>query len=290
MNADCKTIHGRLYDYVITESISLGTYYGKLKVRGDLGQIDPGISVEITTQKKNSHSLIEMVAFEGINYNVYPYNKDEVPSPIDQEWIMLGDHKYRGDLKEGIPHGNGEIKWSDCSHYSGNWSHGRMSGFGIMTWPSGKRYEGAWENSQMEGEGTMFYPNGSIYTGKFHQDKREGHGVLRQPNGEYFEGEFVGDKPSSEGGFYTKDGQKRTPKIKKQSNPSLGMRIWQKTWRLWAGLACFALAVCFAELVGDFFSGKGPSRMRVDGIFLPIILAVSGVKLISGFLKNLFSK
>ena len=287
MNTNVSTIHGKSYDYAITEKISNRNYHGMLKARGDIGQIDSGISVEITTQEKKNCTFIEMVTYEGVNYYVYTYNNENVTIQTNQEWIKYGNNKYRGETKDGIPHGYGEMKWSDCSLYNGNWSRGKMCGFGVMTWPSGKRYEGTWENSQMEGVGTMFYPNGSVYNGNFHFDKREGHGVLRQPNGEFYDGLFIDDKPSTDGGFYNQAGKKQDYEKKAFSKPSFFMVIWLKTWRLWAGLACFALAVLFAMWVFDFFSGNGPSHMRVKGIFAPILMVILGVKLIIGFFVNL---
>lgn len=284
-----QLLKGDLYGYAINKQIAVGTYVGVLKVLGELGSVDSGISVEIATEKKNMPH-IDVISWGKKKFFVY-YNGNENPH-IDIEatsWVQLGRQQYRGELKNGVPHGKGEMRWPDRHIvYRGNWHEGEMKGFGIMTWPSGKRYEGEWKESCHEGKGMMFYPNGNIYEGEFHQNLKHGSGILRQPNGGYYEGAFFNDKPSGDCSFYDEKGRKYTmEKLHEKNEKSWMAKFWDKTWRLWAGIVCFALAVLFSVWVSDFFSGNGPSRMSAKGLLAPILMVVFGFKFLVGFFSNI---
>lgn len=286
-----QTLKGDLYGYAIKKHISVGTYVGVLKVLGELGSVDSGISVEIAVDKKN-RPHIDIINWGKTVFYVY-YDSNE-KSHIDIEptsWVQLGQQQYRGGLKNGIPHGKGEMRWPDRHIvYRGNWHEGEMVGFGIMTWPSGKRYEGEWKEGCHEGKGMMFYPNGNIYEGEFHQNLRHGRGILRQPNGGYYEGEFFNDKPSGDCSFYDEKGRKYTmEKLHEKPAKSWMAKFWDKTWRLWAAIVCFALAVVFGMWVSDFFSGRGPSRMSAKGLLAPILMVVFGFKFLIGFFSIIFN-
>lgn len=282
-----QTIRGKSYDYTITDHSSAGRYEARLKVRGNLGIIDSGIAVVLLTTRRNDSNLIETISFQDAVYYVYTQTSEDSVSEVNTEWILFGQHRYRGDLKDGLPHGKGEMRWQNCNQYRGDWVGGCVQGYGIMTWPSGKRYEGLWQDGWQEGLGIMFYPNGSIYEGEFHNGKREGHGILRQPNGGYYEGAFVDDKPSERMAYVDTQGVRHEDvELKKQTEPSLIAKIWNKTWRLWASLVCFGLAVLFAFWVSDFFSGNGPSHISAKGLLAPIALGILGIRLFIGFLGD----
>ena len=69
------------------------------------------------------------------------------------EWETFGDDntqpKYRGEILDGRPNGQG-------THLS----------------LDGKKYEGEWKDDKKHGLGTETYPNGSKYVGKFKKGKR----------------------------------------------------------------------------------------------------------------------
>lgn len=283
-----KTLHGKSYDYTINKKLASDFFLGVLKVRGDLGQIDSGFAVDITTSERDSSGLIETISHLGQTVYIYTHSSSQLQSQKDRVWTPFGQHKYRGQMQNGVPHGKGEMRWQNCSTYSGDWRGGVMHGTGIMTWPSGKKYEGQWQDNVQEGRGIMFYPNGNIYEGTFHHGVRHGQGILRQPNGGYFEGRFENDQLSERMTFVDSQGVKHEhTKVQKLTEPSLLMKIWNKTWRLWAALACFGLAVLFAAWVADFFSGDGPSRMSVKGLLAPIALSIFGFKLLIEFFANI---
>lgn len=80
-----------------------------------------------------------------------------------KEWVQLAGHaKYSGELKNGVPHGRGTIKWGDGKQYSGDFSNGKRTGTGKYTneyVSDGQKihveYNGAWKNDKMEGKGTI---------------------------------------------------------------------------------------------------------------------------------------
>ena len=285
-----KTLHGKSYDYAINKKLASGLFSGILKVRGNLGQIDSGFSVDISTSERYSSNLIETIELRGEKLYIYTHHNSDVQLNNGQEWISYGQHKYRGQIKDGVPHGKGEMKWQNCSVYKGSWNNGNMNGFGIMTWPSGKRYEGEWHDGAQSGHGTMFYPNGSIYDGDFQRGMREGHGILRQPNGEYYEGNFINDKISNQGVFVDEKGNKfGVDMLHKRAEKTPFSKFWGKTWQLWASITCFGLAILFAIWVFGFFSGDGPSRISARGVIATILMVIGGFKFLIGFFNDLSS-
>ena len=286
-----QTVKGRYYAYTILDHPTDDLYKARLKVRSDLGEVDLGFAVELTSRKYDESRMIESFSFQGCTYYVYTKVPTAFGNDTSSSWVIIGQQKYRGELRGNVPHGRGEMKWQDCTTYVGDWVNGAASGNGVMTWPSGKRYEGQWSDGSQEGHGMMFYPNGSIYEGEFHNGQRHGHGILRQPNGEYLEGLFQNDKMSEQMTFVDSHGAKHEhTEIHKLTEPSLLAKIWDKTWRLWASIACFGLAVLCAGWVMDFFSGNGPSHMRVKGILAPIALVIYGCMLFAQFLGHIFEK
>jgi serine/threonine protein kinase len=82
--------------------------------------------------------------------------------------IGLGPGKYTGDIKDGIPDGNGVYTSSNGS------------------------YDGEWKNGLPNGQGTIIQKNSTDreYTGGFVDGKFEGTGVLKRSDGSRLEGEF----------------------------------------------------------------------------------------------------
>lgn len=210
-----------------------------------------------------------------------------------EDWITLGEAMYNGELKDGIPHGKGNMKWKSCIEYSGDFYEGFLCGTGIMKWPSGQMYEGQWSANVQEGKGIMHYPNGSIYEGSFHDGMRHGHGILRHPDKSYYEGIFCNNEMTADGTMYDSKGRSmswtdyNTPKDQKTS---IVMVIGKKTWRLLAALACFAASIGTGILVMDFFNGNGPSRISVKGLLAPVVLFIFGFFMLLSFFKHLFNK
>jgi hypothetical protein len=90
--------------------------------------------------------------------------------PVVSEYatISYDGGEYTGWLKNGVPDGQGTMKYSvsgssgafvnilinrenTVSMYVGEWRFGLKHGYGKMTYPSGKVEEGYWENGQFVG-------------------------------------------------------------------------------------------------------------------------------------------
>ena len=54
------------------------------------------------------------------------------PSVLNQ--IESGDHVYRGETMEGVPHGRGRKTWTSGDTYDGEWCEGKRHGQGTNTW------------------------------------------------------------------------------------------------------------------------------------------------------------
>lgn len=86
-----------------------------------------------------------------------------VQAAAAKEHIQLsGSTTYYGEVKDGVPHGKGTIKWSSSKQYSGDFVNGKREGTGkyINEYVSeGERhkvvYSGSWKQDQMNGEGKL---------------------------------------------------------------------------------------------------------------------------------------
>ncbi len=84
---------------------------------------------------------------------------------IDYELPGCNAGTYRGDFKDGLPHGTGTWSYPEGGEYSGQWKNGLFHGQGTYTWPDGKRYEGQWKEGFPHGEGTMYLNDGKKRSG-----------------------------------------------------------------------------------------------------------------------------
>lgn len=223
---------------------------------------------------------------------------DEEPSastndlkPDADGFVYFGEYRYRGQMSDGNPDGNGMCISPDGTVWDGFWLNGKPTKRGTIKWKNGQVYDGEWNSYGPNGEGKMMYPDKRVYTGTFRDGERHGQGTLTMPNGESFKGEFVDDKISENGTYYDSKGRPRKVKPKDISENGGGQgflaRMWKKTWRLWAALFCFLMIPVTIWLLLEFFSGNGGTHIRVGAILAPIYLLYTGVKLLIGFADDL---
>ena len=112
-----------------------------------------------------------------------------------------GDH-YLGDMKNGLPDGNGTLNTIlDGMGYTyiGQFKNGKKNGKGNLSSKDNKyNYDGGWRDDKKSGVGTLF-DYGDKYTGDFKDDKYCGNGTLCGKNGEIYECEFKDGKPDGLG-------------------------------------------------------------------------------------------
>lgn len=151
---------------------------------------------------------------------------------------------------------------------------------------SANRYQGETLNGRPHGFGTLRYGDGKVYTGHFVNGLRHGHGKLIVPDGQYFEGMFYNDSITEEGIYYDEKGNPRNVH-KYDKAKSFGNLIWDKTWRLWASLACFLLAALSVWLIIDFFSSGRGGIVRISIFVAPFVLVGYGIINLIGFFTHL---
>ena len=102
-------------------------------------------------------------------------------------WKGLGNKdthsKYKGDIVNGKPNGQGTITYPDGRKYVGEWKNGTWNGEGTYTFKDGFGYEGEWKNGEENGIGNLTYPNGDKYVGEF-KDGKMRDGKMYKRNGD----------------------------------------------------------------------------------------------------------
>lgn len=147
---------------------------------------------------------------------------EEVPDTAEPEGITeheeitWEDGTYVGQLKNGIPYGEGTWVDYEGTEYVGGFKDGLFHGYGTLTWGedsewAGDMYEGEWKYDQFHGYGVWSTPGGSKYEGEFNEGLFHGQGKLTWGDdtewaGDVYEGDFKDDYMHGYGTFYYADG------------------------------------------------------------------------------------
>ena len=152
----------------------------------------------------------------------------------DESIVFFSGNTYKGEMKEGIIHGDGEYHWRDLgATYTGSFNWGKLTGRGQIKWKDGSTYDGDVVNGVREGNGTYRSAGHRkfVYVGEWHQGKfhgkgvcyygemgemhryegmfenglREGDGVMYYPNGNVYEGQWHLGKRHGHGKFLWKE-------------------------------------------------------------------------------------
>lgn len=136
---------------------------------------------------------------------------------------------YVGELKDGLPHGEGTLtypngtvyegefndglrsgqgKWTNTSGvtYSGSWLDDHYHGFGILTIPGILVYEGHWQEGMREGQGIQTWADNRKYEGSWHKDQLHGEGTMQFKDGSRYSGYWVAGRKEGPGTLYQADG------------------------------------------------------------------------------------
>ena len=72
--------------------------------------------------------------------------------------------KYKGEITNGKPNGQGTITYPDGGKYVGEFKDGKKHGHGIITFPDGPTmYVGEFKDGKKNGQGTETFPDGDKY-------------------------------------------------------------------------------------------------------------------------------
>lgn len=118
--------------------------------------------------------------------------------PVGQGVLRYSNgDRHEGYFENGLPMGRGTYYLANGNAYSGFWVRGRLNGTVQFNDRSGNRYEGSIANHAPNGRGSMFFVNGDRYVGEFSMGSPHGSGVMiygadRGANrGDRYEGGFV---------------------------------------------------------------------------------------------------
>jgi hypothetical protein len=95
---------------------------------------------------------------------------------------------YKGETKDGLPHGRGVMTYKNGERYEGEFFEGSKHGKGKYYYIKGELYIGDWKDNVKDGFGQYFYENGTRYTGEFQNNMKNGKGRLDEEDGTYYEG------------------------------------------------------------------------------------------------------
>lgn len=152
----------------------------------------------------------------------------------DDPYIFFSGNTYKGEMHEGIIHGQGEYTWTELgARYTGTFNWGNFTGTGRIEWKDGSTYEGnvvngirngqgiyrrsvpkpfvyegEWLNGLFHGQGVCYYGEQGCdhhYVGEFQKGEREGNGTMYYPNGNVYEGQWHLGKRHGHGKFTWKE-------------------------------------------------------------------------------------
>ena len=105
-------------------------------------------------------------------------------------WKFFSNGKYIGQIKNGLPHGQGKLYYAHGGIYDGDWNEGERHGVGYYTYSDGRKSCGMYQRGKKFGKMTITCPNGDIYEGIFKNGKPLGKFVFINALGKKSEIEF----------------------------------------------------------------------------------------------------
>ena len=125
------------------------------------------------------------------------------------KWMNFKDEKYKrkykGEIRNGIPHGFGIQFYKNGDTYFGEHKHGTPNGKGRAIYNDGAMYLGEYKNGKFHGKGKFIWKDGYYHEGEFKNGTPNGEGIETLPNGQ-LKGEYKDGKPWNARG-YDKEGQ-----------------------------------------------------------------------------------
>ena len=79
------------------------------------------------------------------------------------EFIQFSNAWYRGEVRNGAPHGWGNMRWDNGDWFFGEWQNGSRCGIGVVIFKeSGNRFIGKWDLGEMTEHGVWFNKDGTL--------------------------------------------------------------------------------------------------------------------------------
>ena len=93
-----------------------------------------------------------------------------------QVWKTFRDKdtqpKYKGQVENGKPNGQGTYTNHDGEKYVGEWKDGEKHGQGTYTYHHGFKYVGEWKDNRKHGQGTYTLTDGNRFEGEWKDGKK----------------------------------------------------------------------------------------------------------------------
>lgn len=116
------------------------------------------------------------------------------------------DGTFKGQWKDGVPHGLGILHHEDTRRYEGEFREGEVDGYCVEYHEDGSRYEGQWYCGNPSGQGISFRADGGVYEGEWKDGRYHGRGSDTEANGQSYKGEYQFGEPHGRGIFRFSDG------------------------------------------------------------------------------------
>ena len=98
--------------------------------------------------------------------------------------------EYMGTVKNGLPHGQGQLCYSHGGKYIGSWKDGKKDGLGTYTYTDGRVSIGNYKNGKKNGNMKIKCPNGDTYEGDFKNGSPSGKFIFTNSKGGISEVDF----------------------------------------------------------------------------------------------------
>ena len=116
-------------------------------------------------------------------------------------------YQYKGEHKNDLSDGYGELITNTHEIYKGYWTKGRMNGKGKLILSDGVSLVGEWDAGHLNGQATVRDPKAqSTYTGEMKNSKKNGKGKLLFDNGVVWLTTYKNNKLDGEVIIIKKDG------------------------------------------------------------------------------------
>lgn len=206
------------YEYTITERDNLGFFIASVKIRGQLGKIDTGVTVRIVMENESSgidmNALMRSAAlFEAFRINnvlccAMKNDADTVEASVvdddpkaanganggskayyDEPSATANDEEPSASTNDLKPDADGFVYFGEY-RYRGQMSDGNPDGKGMCISPDGTVWDGFWLNGKPTKRGTIKWKNGQVYDGEWNSYGPNGEGKMMYPDKRVYTGTF----------------------------------------------------------------------------------------------------
>jgi hypothetical protein len=154
-----------------------GNYFGQIKN----GQMH-GEGFLCYTDNLHSNSI-----FRGANY-VGGFRKC-IPHSKQGLFTFKDGTEYIGEIKDGMWHGQGTIRWTNDDRYVGKWNKNKEIGKGVF-------FKSPTEGS---GRGVFIYKDGNNCISDVKNRKQHAWGIIKWTNGDEYAGKIKNNLPNGKG-------------------------------------------------------------------------------------------